>query len=325
MTTGSDSTNQISRECVYCLFYGWRSDLVLKLCIFYPNVCIILWVRLQQAHGKSELCWSTLKLQLNAFKPKTSFKRTSTVLLIQFRCVFVRARACKDQHHSGGSSSFEWWTRVVNICICLVWIKMSLCGCKCQTLLFQKVDSHCLFSVCSKMAPKLKTGMANKSRLTLLFSSGMGWQSTEMWGGLGSNADVADGWGENSPRRSSLAEAADRKRRGRNQGPTTAKVFTKHNISTTPESAVAEWDRPHHATAQAAIHRVLRWRGENKQDDVDRRMLKWQHTQTLNQCCHYRHKQDAGALPSSWSLKLWPIAKQLMTTQWDNGWWDLCQ
>lgn len=150
MTTGSDSTNQISRECVYCLFYGWRSDLVLKLCIFYPNVCIILWVRLQQAHGKSELCWSTLKLQLNAFKPKTSFKRTSTVLLIQFRCVFVHARACKDQHHSGGSSSFEWWTRVVNICICLVWIKMSLCGCKCQTLLFQKVDSHTVYFLCAQ-------------------------------------------------------------------------------------------------------------------------------------------------------------------------------
>lgn len=107
MTTGSDSTNLISRELIYCLFYGWRSDLVIKVCSFYPNVCITLWVRLHpQAHGKSELCWSTLKLQLNAFKCKTSFKWTSTVLLIQFRRVFVRARPCKDHHRSGSSSSF---------------------------------------------------------------------------------------------------------------------------------------------------------------------------------------------------------------------------
>lgn len=316
MTTGSDSTNLISRECVSCLFYGWRSDPVIKVCIFYPNVCITLWVRLQQAHGQSELCWSTLKLQLNAFKPKTSFKWTSTVLLIQFRCVcvcvFVRARPCKDHHHSGSSSSFGLGMATGE--------HLYLSGLdKNLSLRLQVPNSfseswltHCLFSVCSKMAPKRKTGMANKSRLTLLFSTMMEWQSTKM-GGLGSNADVADGWGENSPRRSSLADAADRKRRSGNQGPPPAKGFTKH-ISTTPESEI---DR--------ITPRFLRCRGENKQDDVERRMIRWQRTQTLNQCCHYRHKQDPGTLPSSWSLKLWAIAKQLMTTQWDNGWWDRCQ
>lgn len=114
MTTGSDLTNLISRECIYCLIT--RSDLhpLNKVCIFYLNVCITLWVRLHpQAHGQSQLCH------------------------VHVRIITIQAAA----HH------LRWGWRLVNICICLVWIKISLCGCKCQTAFSESWLTRCLYSV----------------------------------------------------------------------------------------------------------------------------------------------------------------------------------
>lgn len=98
---------------------------------------------------------------------------------------FVRVRPCKDHHHSGGRSSFALGMATgEHLYLSGLDKNLSLRLQVPNSAFSESWLTHCLFSVCSKMAPKLKTGMANKSRLTLLFSTMMGWQSTQMGGGV---------------------------------------------------------------------------------------------------------------------------------------------
>lgn len=104
----------------------------------------------------------------------------------------------------------EWRTSVL---LCSGQKSLSaVASAKMLTLLFQKVASHTVYFLCSQKRRRntKQRWQINKSRFTVLFTIGMGWQSAGMGGGgLGPNVDVADGTGENSPRRSSLVEAAD--------------------------------------------------------------------------------------------------------------------
>lgn len=173
------------------------------------------------------------------------------------------------------------------------------------TLLFQKVASHTVYFLCSqKRRRNTKQGwQINKSRFTLLFTIGMGWQSAgKGGGGLGPNADVADGTGENSPRRSSLVEAADwcetqqhskkaRRESGSNEDLGNPKVLQSSECIRDGPTSPQNW-RDSHRPPEMQV---------------------------------YGSKETTPSRLISWSLKLRPIAKQLLTTQWDNGWCDLTQ
>lgn len=180
---------------------------------------------------------------------------------VHVRIITIRAAA----HHS------RWGWRLVNICICLVWIKISLCSCKCQTLLFQKVDSHTVYFLCAqKWHRNSKQGWQINLGLHYCSLLEWGWQSTAMVGGGGSGLKCRCGrWLSGKlPEKVVVSRSCWSKEARRESGSNDSqRIHETQHLNSTRQCCVRFIE-------SSENNQGRRW------NDVDRQMLRWQHTQT---------------------------------------------
>lgn len=127
------------------------------LFIRWMNVWSSLWGGLHpQAHGPSELCWSqtpTKHFNSNPYSNYSIGHRPALPLIVCLHVWIAHFQAAAHHTRRG-------W-QMANICISLLWIKISLCSCKCQnvsSVFFRKLPNT-LFICCV-----LKNGAETRNR-----------------------------------------------------------------------------------------------------------------------------------------------------------------